>query len=293
MIHTSSCNHPNLMPLVASKFDTFSSPIKCYMLFPVMRYSLRDEITKRGILSDDLPNEMAYPFSESEILGTFGQIIDGLQVLHQVGGYAHYDLKPENILFDTLGKPVIMDFGSAQKLHLPISTRKQCLQISDYATQNSTMPYRAPELFEGELQPFSSDATSGDNMQENDYRYYLDGAKVDIWALGCVFFAMMYGSSPFEMEFSSASDLPRIVDCSHLRVLGEIPEPKTQKYHLEMMGFVKYLLQQNRAERPSLSNVDLRLNELFQKRGLKRSGNSKRLSMEISPSGEKPHDFFV
>ena len=66
-------------------------------------------------------------------------------------------------------------------------TRSILLSIVDEASVNSTVSYRAPELFDG-------GARHGDNEPD------IDG-KMDVWSLGCLLFGMMYGVSPFECEF--------------------------------------------------------------------------------------------
>ncbi|KAK4934040.1 Serine/threonine-protein kinase env7, partial [Elasticomyces elasticus] len=51
----------------------------------------------------------------------------------------------------------------------------------DQAAEHSTLPYRAPELF---------DVKTGTVVD----------TKVDIWSLGCTLFACLVGKSPFEMR---------------------------------------------------------------------------------------------
>jgi serine/threonine kinase 16 len=75
--------------------------------------------------------------------------------------------------------PVLMDFGSLTRARIPIPTRSIALAQQDLAAQQSTMPYRPPELF---------DIKTGSTLSE----------KVDIWAMGCTLFALLYGYSPFE-----------------------------------------------------------------------------------------------
>lgn len=60
------------------------------------------------------------------------------------------------------GKPILMDFGSAVKARIPIENRIQALEQQDRAAEQSTMAYRAPELF---------DVKTGTTLDE----------KVDIW----------------------------------------------------------------------------------------------------------------
>jgi len=81
--------------------------------------------------------------------------------------------------------PVLMDFGSLVRARKHITTRQQALELQDTAAEQSTMPYRAPELF---------DVKTGSTITE----------KVDVWSVGCTLFALLYGYSPFEPPMESA-----------------------------------------------------------------------------------------
>ena len=81
--------------------------------------------------------------------------------------------------------PVLMDFGSLVRARKLISSRQEALELQDTAAEHSTMPYRAPELF---------DVKTGSTITE----------KVDIWSLGCTLFALLYGYSPFEPPTESS-----------------------------------------------------------------------------------------
>jgi len=81
--------------------------------------------------------------------------------------------------------PVLMDFGSLVRARKFISTRQEALEVQDLAAEHSTMPYRAPELF---------DVKTGSTLTEN----------VDVWSLGCTLFALLYGYSPFEPPTESS-----------------------------------------------------------------------------------------
>jgi serine/threonine kinase 16 len=75
--------------------------------------------------------------------------------------------------------PILMDLGSLAPSPTPITSRSLALQVQDTAAEHSTMPYRAPELFD----------VKTDSIIDT---------KVDIWSLGCTLYACLVGKSPFE-----------------------------------------------------------------------------------------------
>ncbi|KUI66132.1 Serine/threonine-protein kinase ppk13 [Cytospora mali] len=99
-----------------------------------------------------------------------------------IKSYAHRDIKPGNIMIDDNGSdPILMDLGSVAVSPLPITSRSLAIATQDTAAEHSTMPYRAPELF---------DVKTGAVID----------TKVDIWSLGCTLYACLVGKSPFEMR---------------------------------------------------------------------------------------------
>lgn len=238
-------NHPNLLPLLALKFDSNgpNNCTVCYMLFPLLKTSLRDEISRRGLLlSNPMPNEL-HVFKPKDMIEIFCGVVDGASCMYE-HGYTHRDIKVENVMLDSMGTPILMDFGSVGPARIVLQSRSDCLKLVDQASENTTMPYRAPELFEG-------GARYGEDEPD------IDGG-VDVWSLGCILFALMYGVSPFECEFRG--DKVNVVDCSHLRILGNIPTPEphsnlAKRYDPELMTFVKSMLTQDRTLRPSIEEV--------------------------------------
>ena len=75
--------------------------------------------------------------------------------------------------------PILMDLGSLTPSPTPITSRSLALAVQDMAAEHSTMPYRAPELFD----------VKTDSVIDT---------KVDIWSLGCTLYACLVGKSPFE-----------------------------------------------------------------------------------------------
>ncbi|KAL0938945.1 serine threonine protein [Colletotrichum truncatum] len=97
-----------------------------------------------------------------------------------VKSYAHRDIKPGNIMIDDSGSnPILMDLGSIAPSPIVITSHSLAIATQDTAAEHSTMPYRAPELF---------DVRTGTVID----------TKVDIWSLGCTLYACLVGKSPFE-----------------------------------------------------------------------------------------------
>lgn len=82
---------------------------------------------------------------------------------------------------DSGAAPIVMDLGSIAVSPIPITSRSLAIATQDTAAEHSTMPYRAPELFDVKT------GTVVDTM-------------VDIWSLGCTLYACLVGKSPFEMR---------------------------------------------------------------------------------------------
>lgn len=119
--------------------------------------------------------EQEEPLMESEVMAAQDGLVDG-----QTRSYAHRDIKPGNIMIaDTGTQPILMDLGSLAPSPTPITSRAMALQVQDQAAEHSTMPYRAPELFDVKTD------TAIDT-------------KVDIWSMGCTLYACLVGKSPFE-----------------------------------------------------------------------------------------------
>ncbi|KAL9637436.1 MAG: hypothetical protein Q9164_002187 [Protoblastenia rupestris] len=117
------------------------------------------------------------PLMEGEVTRSQEGVGDG-----EIRAYAHRDIKPGNIMIsDTGTTPILMDLGSLAPSPTPITSRSLALQVQDQAAEHSTMPYRAPELF---------DVKTGTVVD----------TKVDIWSFGCTLFACLVGKSPFEMR---------------------------------------------------------------------------------------------
>jgi serine/threonine kinase 16 len=135
---------------------------------------------KRSMTADqqhqqDLNEELEEPLMQDEVTRAQEGKAPG-----DTRAYAHRDIKPGNIMIDDDGeRPILMDLGSLAPSPTPITSRSLALAVQDTAAEHSTMPYRAPELF---------DVKTGSVID----------TKVDIWSLGCTMYACLVGKSPFE-----------------------------------------------------------------------------------------------
>ena len=239
-----------------------------YLLFRLMRASLRDQLNNTVLTTNWSSVCRGTSLRRLQrMLQQFLDICQAFQVLHQAD-YVHQDVKPENILIDLSrqseeedvslsagkrvrrssdsdvematgskgrtrsptadgdlsslygldkvsgldwaeGKLLLTDLGSVRPAKIHISSRAVSLRVADEAASFCTLSYRAPELF---------DPPNGVTLD----------SRTDVWGLGCLLFAMHYGYSPFECEFSNderaGTCRTRVVECSYSRVLSKIPK---------------------------------------------------------------------
>ncbi|PFH53042.1 hypothetical protein AMATHDRAFT_73591 [Amanita thiersii Skay4041] len=147
--------------------------------------------------------------------------------------YAHRDLKPGNVMIADDGvTPILMDFGSAVKARIKIDNRSQALYQQDLAAEQSTMTYRAPELF---------DVKTGTMLDE----------KVDIWSLGCTLYALAYSRSPFET--SQTTEQGGSIAMAVLN--AQYKHPDTAKYSQGLRELIDRMLKVDPKDRPSIHEV--------------------------------------
>ena len=245
-----SLSHANTMPLLGMCLD--KSNRHCYMLFPYMPNSLRSTINK-SIFETTPPRK---PMDELSALQIFYQVCLGVSHMHD-NEMAHCDIKLENVLLESPKRPVLMDFGSAQKpMKVKLDSRRVAMNLAERAAQHTTLPYRPPELLEGNVRSGDSD---------------LDYAKVDVWSLGCTLFAILFGVSPYECEFRSHGEM-RVVDCTSLKILGEPPFPPMHSrmgdwYSKDILNLIRKMLTQDRVLRPTLDDCMISLEQQIEKLG--------------------------
>lgn len=123
----------------------------------------------------------------AEIDFCFRQVVEGVRYLHSQG-VVHRDLKPENLLVDGRGNVKITDFGVSD-VYLP-EDGDGCPRPSRGICGSS--PYIAPEEY-----------------AELSY----DGRKVDVWALGIIYYALIFHGVPWESANSKDSNYLHYIAC--------------------------------------------------------------------------------
>jgi len=150
--------------------------------------------------------------------------------------YAHRDIKPGNVLlFD--GTPVLADFGSASPADISTQTRKEALALQEEAAEFSTMPFRAPELFE---------VQAGWGEVGNTL------CATDVWALGITLYAMLYGVTPFERAAGPQGSLTLAIAQGKY----DTPEPPAPARPADLLALVRDTLVLDPRGRPSATEVN-------------------------------------
>ena len=164
----------------------------------------------------------AGPLDVSRAIDIARQVCDALSAAHAVD-VVHRDIKPGNILIDGSGTVKLCDFGIARLVGASQST------LTRAGTTIGTSQYMAPEQ------------VSGDPV---------DG-RTDLYALGCVLYAMLTGTPPFH------GDAP--LGIAHQQLHRE-PEPVAARrpgLPAALADLVDRLLAKNPADRPQ-SAADVR-----------------------------------
>ncbi|KAI9057253.1 other/NAK protein kinase [Trametes sanguinea] len=154
--------------------------------------------------------------------------------------YAHRDLKPGNIMISDENQPILMDFGSTMKARIKIENRSQALLQQDIAAEQSTMAYRAPELF---------DVKTGITLDE----------KVDIWSLGCTLYALAYSHSPFENTQTTEQG-----GSIAMAVMGAQYKHPPSAYSQGLRNLIDRMLKVNPKDRPDIHEVIRMTEEVMQ-----------------------------
>ena len=156
-----------------------------------------------------------WPLPEGEIRGLLGNLLFGLQEVHQAG-VLHRDIKPANIYIRADGSPVLLDFGSARQ------------HASEQLTQEMTAM-----------------VSSGYAPYEQYNRRGRQGPWSDLYSLGSTFYYCLSGRHPVDslerfMAMHNGEPDP----------LQPLPELCGEHYSDELLHAVSWMLSTNIDARP-------------------------------------------
>jgi len=158
------------------------------------------------------------PLDIGQAVGIAGQVCAALAAAH-AAAVVHRDVKPANILITSTGTVKVCDFGIARLQH----TAATQASLTGPAAVVGTADYMAPEQAAGDP---------------------VDG-RADLYALGCVLYAMLTGAAPF------SGDSPVSVASQHLH---RDPAPVASlrpEVPPGLDALISNLLAKNPADRPA------------------------------------------
>jgi len=238
--------HKNILRMVGYSVSLHPSIPESEQIIIITEYHER-------VLQSVIDKKFAQSATMSEvlILRLFKGICDGLAAMHKAG-YAHRDIKPDNVLMSTEGEAILIDFGSACKAQVTVNlTGKDRMRFLEQAVELTTPSYRAPELFDVGLVINDDDmaATSSDELQVNLQ-------KADIWALGCMLYAMAFLENPFDDAVKRGGTVQMAV------VNGRYPIPEDHGYSKGFMELIAFMLNTDYNQRPLISDVMKRVHSV-------------------------------
>mmetsp|Transcript_43691 Transcript_43691/g.68406 ORF Transcript_43691/g.68406 Transcript_43691/m.68406 type:complete len:295 (+) Transcript_43691:114-998(+) len=205
---------------------------RCIRLIEVFEDSkavhLVEELATGGELFDRIL-DLGY-FSEKDAALVMKQVLEGIAYMHSIGA-CHRDLKPENLLMVSGDKDKpeyneckIADFGLSSLR--PVDTEDTTMN-----TVCGTPDYLAPEVI--------IIAAEGSKSRKTY------DAKVDVWAIGVIWYTMLCGYPPFWSE--------NMAEMLHMIRKGDysFPSPAWDAVTKETKDFIAFMLQVDAAKRPS------------------------------------------
>lgn len=120
------------------------------------------------------------PLPLADVLDTGVRIAGALETVHRAG-LLHRDIKPSNVLINSLGAPVLADFGIAAAV----------IDEGDGETIAMSVPWSSPEV-----------------LQER----VTGSVPSEIWSLGATLYTLLAGRSPFERADRGANSRDQLTD---------------------------------------------------------------------------------
>ncbi|KAK4874098.1 hypothetical protein RN001_013458 [Aquatica leii] len=170
------------------------------------------------------------------------EMLYAVQQIH-INGIVHADLKPANFLHVVHGLKLI-DFGIASR----IQDNETCVARS-YAV--GTINYISPEALIDESSKNVESPSYGTPKFKITY-------KSDVWSLGCIFYELMYGKTPFDHIREVKSKLNTIMNPNH-KIEYPVCEGIPKKYLVRISNCLQYKVK----NRLSISDLIKQYEELY------------------------------
>jgi serine/threonine protein kinase len=225
--------HPHVLQL----WDVLETDNKMYL---ILEYAGGGELYSYIMQHHRLPLDDALRFIR--------QIVSATQYYHELG-ICHRDLKPENILLDKDHNVKLADFGFAKMVLNECSTetdgmdqfhytlpqtylntydaelKQTAAHLGDTSGKSRRLPvridtlcgsphYASPELLSRVLQ--------ANNAKHPIHTLQHDPRLSDVWAIGCILYAMLAGSLPFDHD--DHTTLNKIICAGKFEMPSNIPE---------------------------------------------------------------------
>ncbi|CBN78307.2 conserved unknown protein (Partial), partial [Ectocarpus siliculosus] len=214
-----SLAHPNIVQIVTA-VELQSSKTGAILM----------EFCPRGHLLEALNSLGGKRMEEEAVLSVMCDIVSAVKYLHDKG-ITHRDMKLENILRSSSGPHKLCDFGSCVQGRVPLDTAEQRANEEEVVEKTTTQMYRAPEMVDLYLERELTE-------------------KVDIWALGCILYAVCYLKNPFQ-------------DAGNLGILNaKIRIPDDSVFSSGLVDLIRRCLTASPTHRPSASEVEAGIHAL-------------------------------
>eukprot|EP00475_Leptophrys_vorax_P022380 TRINITY_DN3045_c0_g1_i1.p1 TRINITY_DN3045_c0_g1~~TRINITY_DN3045_c0_g1_i1.p1 ORF type:complete len:623 (-),score=184.43 TRINITY_DN3045_c0_g1_i1:3196-4785(-) len=188
-------------------------------------YFILMENCSAGSLFKFIKEREENPIPQKTLLIMFASICKAVRELHKMNPpVTHRDLKIENILIGEDRQLKLCDFGSCITRAQAYTTQEEIADEEERIQKYSTPSYRAPEM---------CDLWS---------KTILD-VKTDIWALGCIFFILLFFRHPFPEGART-----QIVAANYVI-------PKKHPYSERLVEMLKAMLKKDSRKRPSCDDL--------------------------------------
>ncbi|CAF4338623.1 unnamed protein product, partial [Rotaria sp. Silwood2] len=178
------------------------------------------------------------PLNERQILRIFADICNAVSACHyrRPQPILHRDIKLENILIDSHQSFVLCDFGSA--VMLPPSTTNNHQQY-----QSNQLTTTIIQQLEEEIQRYTTLSYRAPEMIDLYSRLPIT-LKVDIWAMGCLLYKLMFNTMPFGDSILAIQNGTFV-----------IPDDMSQVYSRDLNKLVRFMLEIDINKRPDIWQV--------------------------------------